>query len=141
MYTLKGQLYQVQAGVLLGATSTCWIVTLTNVPLSSKMKVYPTGRVHTKNIKETASDGSIKETSQLSGAYGRKCTRFSFFLSNTTFSTDVLQHEYIIYIYIYFIHTFSKLDQKSLMGCYKVSFKGCNLIAFCPCVSQVLFCG
>lgn len=87
--------------------------------------------------------GALKKQVNYTGAYRKKCTRFSFFffLSNTTFSTDVLQHEYIIYIFIYFIHTFSKLDQKSITGCYKVNFSGCNLIAFCPCVSQVLFCG
>lgn len=59
-----------------------------------------------------------------------------FFPANTTFRTDVLQHEYNIYIYIYFIHTFSRLEQKSMMGGYKVGFV-CNLLAFRPCVGQV----
>lgn len=87
--------------------------------------------------------GALKKHVNYTGAYRKNAPHFLFFLSYTTFSTDVLQHNiYIIYIYIiYFIHTFSKLDQKSITGCYKVDFSGCNLIAVCPCVSQVLFCG
>lgn len=65
-----------------------------------------------------------KQINHTSGAHRKKKMHqiFFFFSSNTTFSTDVLQHEYIIYIYIYFIHTLSKLDQKSITGCYKVIF-------------------
>lgn len=61
----------------------------------------------------------LKET----GAHKEKQTNapilflFFFFLRQTqTFSTDVLQHEYRIYIFIYFIHTFSKLDQNFVTG-------------------------
>lgn len=78
----KGQLNHVQAGVLLGTTSTCRIVTLTNFPLSSKMNVYPTGRVDTKYIKETSEErlmGALKKHVNHTGAYRKKCTRFSFF--------------------------------------------------------------
>lgn len=79
------------------------------------MNIYPTGRVDTKNIKETSEErlmGALKKHVDHTGAYRKKKKKnapdFLFFSSNTTFSTDVLQHEYIIYIY--FIHTFSKLD-------------------------------
>lgn len=127
--------------MLLGTISTCWIVTLINFPLSSKMNIYPTGRFDTKNIKETSEEhlmGALKKHVNHTGAYRKKkMHQIFFFSSNTTFSTDVLQHEYIIYIY--FIHTFSKLDQISITGCYKVNFYDCNSLAFCPCVSQVLF--
>lgn len=66
---------------------------------------------------------SKKHVNHTSGADRQKKKHqiFFFFRQTQLFSTDVLQHEYIIYIFIYFIHTFSKLDQKSIMGCYKVN--------------------
>lgn len=52
-----------------------------------------------------------------------------FFSSNTTFSTDVLQHGYIIYIYIFCTYIFSRLAQKSVMGGDKVGLAW-NFISF-----------
>lgn len=71
------------------------------------MNVYPTQRVDTKNIKETSEErlmGALKKHVNHTGAYRKKMHQIFFFSSNTTFSTDVLQHEYIIYIYILYIH-------------------------------------
>lgn len=105
----KGQLNHVQAGVLLGTSGACWVVTLTKLPLSSKMNVYP------KNMKETAGGEkmSIVQTE-------RNAPDALF--SNTTFSTDVLQHEYIIYIYIFYTYIF---QFRSVLRCQS-EFRGCN---------------
>lgn len=59
------------------------------------------------------------------------------FSSNTTFSTDVLQHEYIISIYIFYTYIF-QIRSKIHDGRLQFIFV-CNLIAFCPCVGQVVF--
>lgn len=45
-----------------------------------KMNVYPTGRVDTKNMKERASDGSIKETGQLYRCIMKIMHQIFFFL-------------------------------------------------------------
>lgn len=48
--------------------------------------------------------GELKKHVNHTGASRKKnAPDFSFFLSNTTFSTDVLQHEYIIYIFYTYI--------------------------------------
>lgn len=65
---------------------------------------------------------------------------FSSFLRQTqTFSTDVLQHEYRIYIFIYFIHTFSKLDQNFVTGRWLFLFLEAVIwqIAFVPASAGV----
>lgn len=54
------------------------------------MNIYPTGRVDTKNIKETSEErlmGALKKHVDHTGAYRKKkkkkCTRFSFFFRQT----------------------------------------------------------
>lgn len=76
-------------------------------PLSSKINIYPTGRIDTKIIKETSQEifnERIKETWQTYRCIQKKM----HFFCQTTFSTDVLQHEYIIYIFLYI--TFSRSE-------------------------------
>lgn len=84
------------------------------------MNVYPTGRADTKDMKET-SDGSVKETWRSYGAQRKKNNAppfLFFFSSNTTFSTDVLQHEYIIYIlfYTYIFQIRSEIHNGMIQG-------------------------
>lgn len=60
------------------------------------------------------------------------------FSSNTTFSTDVLQHEYIIYIYIFYTYIFQIRSEIRDGMLQTIIFPGCKFDSF-PCVSQVLF--